>query len=305
MDAWSAARYHPLLMNKTLRYLACLGLAIALIVVLLIVGPNLQHIELAPATPSSLPLPAPVPTTGGWVAPIGSDATPLFVWLLMATAIGSLVFLVISAIFHKEPRRYLLGLAILCMLLVGGMYALKYFRQQAGVAPQAMEEEPVMWGEGQPAVIEDIPTEPPAWLFPAVAVVISFAVAVLLLLAWRRFAPHWKRSGVDDDKTDLDHIVESVSSAADEISLGGDVRAAVLRCYREMIRILCKGRNVSHATLTARELATALHRVGFTATHVDQLTTIFELVRYGNRSGSSLAEQAINCLEAIRGAYAS
>ncbi|GAG32563.1 unnamed protein product, partial [marine sediment metagenome] len=59
-----------------------------------------------------------------------------------------------------------------------------------------------------------------------------------------------------------------------------------------------------HVHMTARELAAALHRVGFTARHVDQLTEIFELVRYGNRSGQPLAERAVGCLEAIRKAYA-
>ncbi len=291
-------------MTRTTRNLALLAFAVVLIGLLLILVPGLQRIELRPGESNSEP-PAGVET----VSPSGSTNSPgavgyrIFLQILFIGALASLALIVVGAIFKKSMRIYLLMFAGFVAIILG----VYYFAARAP-DPEPRAQEPSGLGElleTEPRAAVDEPTSspPPSWAFPAVAILISIGVVVLLAVAWTKLAPRW-RSRRKDEKTELEELIETVVSAADEIQLGGDPRSAVLRCYREMVRILCRNRSIDHVHMTARELADALHRVGFTAVHVDRLTEIFELVRYGNRGGRSLAAQAIGCLEAIREAYA-
>lgn len=292
-------------MTKTTRSLSLLAFAVALIGLLLILGPNLHRIELGPGKPNLAP-PEEVQTMTPDLGPnpTGASLFAILLRILFTAAVACLAFIVVGAIFKKELRAYLILFVILVLLFVGAYYLLRPIVEPFEPDPPAqspalglMEDRPL------PPVEEEAPP-PPGWSFTAVAIAISIGIAVLFAVAWAKLAPRWRRRERDDNKTELEELIETVGAAADEIQLGGDPRSAVLRCYREMIRILCGKQTIDHVHMTARELAAALHRVGFTARHVDQLTEIFELVRYGNRGGQPLAERAIGCLKAIREAYA-
>ena len=292
-------------MTKTTRNLSLLAFAVALIGLLLILGPNLQWIELAPGEVNPDP-PAGVETYTPDLGdnPTGAGGFAILLRILFTAAAACLAFILVGAIFKKELRIYLLSFLILCLLIVGTYHLLRPIVEP--FEPDPLAQPPALGPtEGSPgtAVEEETPP-PPGWSFPAVAIAISAGVALLFWISWVKLAPHWRRREKEHNRSELEELVETVASVADEIQLGGDPRSAVLRCYREMIRILCRERTIDHVHMTARELAAALHRVGFTAQHVDQLTEIFELVRYGNRTGQPLAERATGCLEAIRKAYA-
>jgi len=295
-------------MTRTTRNLTLLAFAVVLIGLLLILVPNLQRIELRPGEQDLSFLgevETGMPDLGTGSA--GAGAFRILIRIALTAAAACAVGILIAAIFKKRLRLYVIGFLLLCGFTFGAWY-LAFWLLMGGGEPVTVESEPptaVLMEDGfvPPVEEEAAPLPPPRWAFPAVAILISIGVAVLLAVAWAKLAPRW-RSRRKDDKSELEELVETVVSAADEIQLGGDPRSAVLRCYREMVRILCRKRSIDHVHMTARELADALHRVGFTAAHVDRLTEIFELVRYGNRSGRSLAEQAIGCLEAIREAYA-
>jgi hypothetical protein len=298
-------RYHPRSMTRTSRNVSLLALAIALIGLLLVVGPNLHRIELAPGKPNISPPAGTQTVTPELDLPSGAGGVAVFLRILMIAAVACLAFILVGAIFKKELRIYLLSFVIVCLLIVGTYYVLKRSLERAEPDLHITESPTLSGMEGPPSTpIDEGSLEPPGWSFPAVAIAISVGVALLFWFSWVKLAPRWRRREKGHDRTELEELVETVASAADEIQLGGDPRSAVLRCYREMIRILCRERTIDHVHMTARELAAALHRVGFTARHVDQLTEIFELVRYGNRTGEPLAERAIGCLEAIRKAYA-
>jgi len=292
-------------MTKTTRSLSLLAFAIALIGLLLVLGPNLHRIELGPGKPN-LSTPAGVETMSPDLDPnpTGAKATRILLRILMIAALACLAFIVVGAIFKKPLRIYLLGFVVVCLLIIGAYYLLRPIVEPFEPDPPAQSPALGLM-EGSPGTtVEEEAPPPPDWSFPAVAIGISVGIAVLLAVAWAKLAPRWRRRTGERDRSELDELIETVASAADAIQLGGDPRSAVLRCYREMIQILCREQTIDHVYMTARELAAALHRVGFTARHVDQLTEIFELVRYGNRSGQPLAERAVGCLEAIRKAYA-
>lgn len=301
--------YHPRPMTRTTRNLTLLAFAVVLIGLLLILVPGLQRIELRPGE-QDLSFLGEVETgivdlgTGS----AGAGVFRILIRIALTAAAACAVGILIAAIFKKRLRLYVIGFLLLCGFAFGAWY-LAFWLLMGGGEPVTVESEPpaaALMVDGPLAPVEEEAAPappPPGWAFPAVAILISIGVVVLLAVAWTKLAPRWRSRG-KDDKTELEELVETVVAAADEIQLGGDPRSAVLRCYREMVRILCRNRSIDHVHMTARELADALHRVGFTAVHVDRLTEIFELVRYGNRGGRSLAEQAIGCLEAIREAYA-
>jgi len=299
-----ASRYHPQSMTRTTRSLSLLVLASALIVLLLVLGPNLHRIELRPGTPDLSPL-AEVETTTSvpGTASTGAGAFDVFLRVLMIAALASLAFIVVGSIFSRELRAYLL-LFVVLFLMVLAFYHFFANRPRPEVEPQTLEVPAAAWMDHTAAPADEGTSEPPAWSVSAIAIGISIGIAILLAIAWATLAPRWRRRAGSEDKTGLEELIETVGNAADEIQLGGDPRSAVLRCYREMIRILCRNQAIDYAPMTPRELAAMLYRAGFTVRHVDQLTEIFESVRYGNRSGQPLAEQAINCLDAIREAYA-
>lgn len=291
-------------MTRTTRSFVLLAFAVVLIGLLLLLVPNLRRIELQPRQPNTEPLAGveTVSPSGGTKSP-GAVGYRIFLQILFIGALASLALIAVGAIFGKSMRIYLLMFAGFVAIILGVYY---FAARAPDPEPRAQESSglgELLETEPSAAIDQPAPPPPPGWAFPAVAILISIGVAVLFAVAWLKLAPRWRSHG-ENDKTQLEELVETVGSAVDEIQLGGDPRSAVLRCYREMVRILCRSRSIDHVHMTARELADALHRAGFTAAHVDRLTEIFELVRYGNRGGRILAEQAIGCLEAIREAYA-
>ena len=296
-------------MTRITRSLTLLAFAVALIGLLLILAANLHRIELQPGE-QDLSLLGEVETgivdlgTGS----AGAGGTAIFVQIFMIAALACSAGILIAAIFKKKLRLYVIGFLVICGIVWGIWYALISFaaRNAHPITEESAAGQMAELPEGQPAQPdeEEIDAPPPGWAFPAVAIGISIGVALLLAVVLAKLAPRWRSRRESEDKTELEELVDTVGAAADEILLGGDPRSAVLRCYREMIRIFARRKTINHSHLTARELAVALRRAGFTAEHIDRLTEIFELVRYGNRSEKTLAERAIGCLEAIREAYA-
>ena len=292
--------------TRSARKLSLLAPAVALVGLLLILAPNLGRIELRPGEANSTPaVGAETSTLNPGTNPTSSGGFHVLMRILFTVALGCLAFIIVGAIFKKALRAYLLAFVVICLVIIGAYTVLR-------PAAEQVEPDPYLAESGGFPLLEDRlapptetpPAEPPGWSFAAVAIAISVGFGLLLAVAWATLLPRWRQRTQDHAKTELEELIETVASAADEIQLGGDPRSAVLRCYREMIRIFARQKPFDHAHMTARELADALHRAGFTVRHVDQLTEIFELVRYGNRGGRPLAERAIGCLEAIRKAYA-
>jgi len=279
-------------------------LAFLLIALLLLLVPNLHRIELAPGQPFDLN-----PGALGTPASSGDEAHGWFgfsilLQALFIAALTGLAVIAIASIFRRRLRPYLL-LYVISFLLTLGLHSYLANRRPETVPMEAegIEMASPEHSEAKPPVAET-PSPPAASWFVVVAVSLSTATATLLAIVWAKLAPRWRRARALEVVGPLRELLDSLGVAADEIELGGDARQAVLRCYREMIRVLCTQGRIEHSRMTARELAAALHRVGFTARHVDQLTEIFELVRYGRREGQQLAVQAARCLDEIRRAYA-
>jgi len=102
-------------------------------------------------------------------------------------------------------------------------------------------------------------------------------------------------------KPSLESLATRAESAAESLRHGGDFRDTILRCYADMSRIAREQRGIKRErSLTAREFEDSLVKAGLPEEPIQELTALFEEVRYGHKSYSDReAQQAIDSLQAI------
>ena len=279
-------------------------LAVALVGVLLLLVAGLRHIEFEPGYNLQNP---PVPAG---IAGAGDDDTeyPGFSRALQIAFIIALAVVVIGPLFVKEARRYL----YLVLIFVALLFVVSYFEQEleelrreprdapAEIAEMMAEESQEQELELGPTPEEEIASDSTVVL---IAVTISALFVIGVFLAVRAYLAKKRRTGQPIELGELNELVHSVNAAASRIRAGDDPRTVVLLCYQEMLDILSRRGRIVHEHLTPREFADSLVSAGMAEHHVDELTEVFELVRYGERGGQELADRAVVSLEAIRDAY--
>ncbi len=130
---------------------------------------------------------------------------------------------------------------------------------------------------------------------------ISLLFAALLIgVAWLI----WRRSRARKPAA-LQQIADEAQSALRDLEAGGDLADTVLRCYREMSRVLSDQRGIARSQdVTPREFERQLAAAGLRDEHIQQLTRLFERVRYGPRQADPQQErEAATCLAAIVRSY--
>jgi hypothetical protein len=87
----------------------------------------------------------------------------------------------------------------------------------------------------------------------------------------------------------------------DALQTGADVQDTVIRCYLEMSRVLAEQRGLRRAeAATPREFELQLKEAGLPEAQLEQLTRLFEAVRYGAKvAGERQQRQAVDCLAGI------
>ncbi len=219
-------------------------------------------------------------------------AAILYVLLLLCCA-ALLVYLLVELILAIRAANWRsilrrLGALLLVLALLALLSSL--WRAVPGVAEQA----PLVAAPPPPPG-EPFPTftaTPTWWLILAICAVIAALLAAGIWFFWRR--------GRQDDR-----LVALAQAALADIQAGDDLHDAVLRCYREMSRVLREQQGIAreHA-MTPREFAQHLAAAGFHDAHIEQLTRLFERVRYGGRRADDRdAREAVACLTAIVAAY--
>lgn len=219
--------------------------------------------------------------------------------VMAVVMLGMLVILGIALIISPELRRELLRRFLIAMAAVLLFYILFGLLQTLpGESPPA----PVTSAATPPpANVEPFPeftAQPSSWLTLLISLVLAAMIIAAVWIAWRRArAP----------RAPLAQLADEAQAAVAGLQAGADLKDTVLRCYREMSRILAEGRGVERASsMTAREFERALATAGVRDDHVRQLTRLFERVRYGARQASARDErEALDCLTAIAEHYGS
>jgi hypothetical protein len=282
--------------GRKLFILALAGVGIA---ALLLLAASLSQIEFQPGKYFSFG-PGEAPEEGGKVFQFDLD----LLWRIIIWTFFALVpFSIIAVFIWPENLKYAIVravlLALFLILLVFTIRALKDFIEQLLAALQGLERQaaaPSESGGGEALPIGS--ARAPGW---AVFPFLLGGLAFLALLGWwlRRL---WLGRRAEAQLLEISALA---GAAADELISGGSLRNIVLRCYREMSKLLSEQQQVPfHEAMTAREFEQQLRRAGVQDEHVTQLSRLFEEVRYGGReSGPDEEQEALECLREIERAY--
>jgi len=274
--------------------LALLALLLLGSVVLLIAG--VESVEFLPGrgfASSSAP-------SSTWI-PGDSDAWRVIAVVMRFVTIAAAVLLLLQAAFSRSHRRvYLCILAVCCIgLFVTNILRFDELPANVPETPTLESRWPASGIESVDSRIEDAPIEANALQYSLLAVALSclLTAAAWLLLRRRRRGDPFVPSAARDD------ILRTLANARRRLQAGEDARSVVLYCYQEMLVILgAKGR-IDATALTPREFEHRLRCVGLSDTAVTRLTSLFEVVRYADRSSTDIAGAARECLNVIRTAH--
>lgn len=219
----------------------------------------------------------------------------IVVWVLLPI---SVIALIVSADLRRELLKKIpiyISVAFvvywLLRLLRAFMLSMSQQPQATGQSGEALDPSQSLFPTA-PAFIAD----PPRWLVIALSAVV---IALALLLLWS-FRPRVRRK-----PQSLDLLVQEAQTALDELQAGGDVRDIIIRCYTDMSRVLREARGVTRKeAMTPREFEQMLIGLELRDEHIQQLTRLFERVRYSAAApGEREQHEAEACLSAIVAVY--
>jgi hypothetical protein len=193
------------------------------------------------------------------------------------------VYIVIS-LFDKNARRKLLKDLLKIALL---FILMQFFLKNWEPSLPSLEEEMLPSGLMDPAELsgEIVPpsifeANPQPWMFPLIAVVAATLLAlltfgILFMLLKRRRA----------NRPQYSDIADNAQKALDEIEQAKfEFSDVIIRCYAEMSQTLAIEKDIQRSqAMTTHEFEQDLLLRGFPTRPVQQLTKLFEQVRYGRQ----------------------
>lgn len=137
---------------------------------------------------------------------------------------------------------------------------------------------------------------PSQWLMLASSLTLALVIAALL---WYVIVVFYRRSQHPSPR--LNTVSEAAQQAISSFRIGGDFQNMVIRCYAEMSRALKAEKGLARQdAMTVREFERCLTDAGLPSPPVQQLTRIFEDVRYGSKIPDTTEEQrTVASLQAI------
>lgn len=134
--------------------------------------------------------------------------------------------------------------------------------------------------------------KPPQALIWLVTIVFAFGAGSLIV---KILKPWFYPTRIEE------HVLQEAESAVDAIKGGENLRNVILRCYLQMTNVLREERRIERQyNMTVREFENWLRLDGFPSTPVQQLTGLFEKVRYDKQQTTDNDEKiAIESLNEI------
>lgn len=160
-----------------------------------------------------------------------------------------------------------------------------------GPGPPLELEPDLPFAEAPPALPA---SDTPSWL--GMTVLVAMIALLSGVLIWRYLR---------DRKCPSATITQKAESALRDLRAGADLKDTVLRCYAEMSQILEQERGIKRQqAMTPREFGRYLEEAGWRDEHIEQLTHLFENVRYGGKTPDEREErEAEACLTSIVQTY--
>ncbi len=233
------------------------------------------------------------PADFGVMTLLGERMLKVIILAFWVMLIFSIVYAIVSPKFRRELVRMFAVIFPLIILLP--YIAKRLAMQQRLTEGEAFSE----------FMLEDLPfletpsfiQQPPEWLFTLVNLLLLGLLFVVIYLVWRRFRPTPDAQAV---------VVRHVRRALSDLETGLELKDVIIACYAEMCRGLQESLRIGRKQdMTPREFEEHLASAGIASVHIEQLTRLFEGVRYGAKSSDAAAElEAKECLQAILQAYA-
>jgi hypothetical protein len=221
--------------------------------------------------------------------------TQLIIWVSFV-----LLFVFIGMLLSPELRKRLIRIAIRVAITYWGLWILfTRYREvlaQIGLNLSPLNENPNLNSNGA-AVPEFTPPQSISWT----AYLVSFAIAVvLILLAWKLNAI-WKELNASTTDSSIKKLAGIARSSLHDLSSGRDSTDVIMNCYYRMSDVVSDKKQIDrNSSMTPSEFAIRLEQAGLPADAVRRLTRLFESVRYGkHRSDSTAVNEAVACLTTI------
>jgi hypothetical protein len=210
-------------------------------------------------------------------------------WILLP------VSLIVSMLSRQGRRRLLTNVVTIIMLLI-----ILYRIQEIEPAAKSQSAAGQVGGDLGAVAGEPLPPAPPAppdWLAWAASAGIVLVLGGLAYYFGRRML-------FSREESALVQIGDEAEKARRELDQGGAVEDVVVRCYRQMSRIVAEARALRRQTSdTPEEFARVLVEAGLPPGPLGALTRLFEDVRYGSiPAGPTERQAAIDSLAAIAAA---
>jgi hypothetical protein len=230
-------------------------------------------------------------------------AAPLWKQVVFWVGIFLLTALVASFLDPKLRRKILAILLRVSLFTIGIVYLLKLkpdlladlFRQLEGAAGDAASSPQT---DVPPPVFE--PPQDSNWL----SILIGFGVVVLsviLIARAHRFWTELQRSRGHAASMPLREIAVIARDSLSRLRTETNYENAIIECYDRMSGVVAKKRNLHRAhAMTSSEFAVNLTRAGLPRGPVEDLTRLFESVRYGKQKvGQAEINRAVDYLTSI------
>ena len=212
-----------------------------------------------------------------------------------------LVIYIVGSLFTKDGRRRLFSTAgvfiILFLMMMLFSNVMKPFDMPEEESISLVDEgefREIEVTEGTPVEFEP---EPRSWLMTVFIVIGAVVLAVGVFFLINRFSRP-KFEGV----TQFDEFADKAQSALDEIENAEvEISDVIIRYYAEMSEVLQEQSGIQRAkAMTSFEFEQELIKKGFPAKPVQQLTRLFEQVRYGHQQAGEIEKQiAVESLSEI------
>jgi hypothetical protein len=234
---------------------------------------------------------------------VPQGAGEIFSLILRAILVIALVLLpvyILINLLSAQGRARLIGDLIVILPII---LLLLFLPKSTQPLPQAEEtSSPLEFSEGPLFDISTGPTDQftpqvPPWLeiFSALALAALVAGIAVLVIRYvrKRAAPFQPRP--------VDQLAQSAQESIDALNAGEDIHNIVIRCYVQMSQVLDNERGINRdSAMTPAEFERLLIQQGFPQQPVEELTGLFQRVRYGDQTLTQVEEfHAINSLQAI------
>lgn len=228
-------------------------------------------------------------------------AFEIFMRVFSTIVIILLLIYIVSSLFSKEGRKRLLGsvavfLLLALMMLIFSNVLSPMEQMEELPAPLAAEQKPIETEEATGTIVEFDP-EPKSWLLVVMIVAGAVLLAVIVFSFVNKF-PGQSAPGTSQ----YEEFAEKAQSALEDIESDKiNFDDIIIRCYAEMSYALQTQTGIQRSeAMTTFEFEQELIKSGFPAQPVQQLTRLFEQVRYGHQqSGETEKHIAVKSLGEI------